>query len=255
LLKGEGDAADNIVGGPEHSTLSNDAFPSCEFDLDAIGSEHRGHRFAIIIDEAHSSQGGRTSAAVSIALGKSGEKEDDESIENKINRIVEAKPMLSNASYFAFTATPKNKTLEIFGQPEPQADGTVKHRPFHSYTMKQAIQEGLILDVLRYNTPVMSYYRLVKRIEGDPNKPHDLMAALDGYQVYSTAQINDFVAHYLNGADRDRLDPILDGCVAVYCEQLDEDGQVDFKGKAKAFRRSLTDAVFELTYATAAEES
>ena len=76
--------------------------------------------------------------------------------------------LLPNASYFAFTATPKNKTLEIFGEPEPQPDGTVKHRPFHSYTMKQAIQEGFILDVLKHYTPVESYYKLVKKVEGDP---------------------------------------------------------------------------------------
>ena len=78
------------------------------------------------------------------------------------------KKLLPNASYFAFTATPKNKTLEIFGEPEPQPDGTVKHRPFHSYTMKQAIQEGFILDVLKHYTPVESYYKLVKKVEGDP---------------------------------------------------------------------------------------
>jgi type I restriction enzyme R subunit len=82
--------------------------------------------------------------------------------------LMEAKKLLPNASYFAFTATPKNKTLEIFGEPDPQADGTVKHRPFHSYTMKQAIQEGFILDVLKHYTPVESYYKLVKKVEGDP---------------------------------------------------------------------------------------
>src|SRR5438445_144441 len=81
---------------------------------------------------------------------------------------MEAKKLLPNASYFAFTATPKNKTLEIFGEPVSQADGTVKHRPFHSYTMKQAIQEGFILDVLAYYTPVDSYYKLVKKAEDDP---------------------------------------------------------------------------------------
>ena len=75
---------------------------------------------------------------------------------------------MPNASYFAFTATPKNKTLELFGEPVPQPDGTVKHRPFHSYTMKQAIQEGFILDVLAHYTPIKSYYKLVKTIEDDP---------------------------------------------------------------------------------------
>ena len=404
------------------------------FILDEIGSEHRGRSFAIIIDEAHSSQGGRTSAALSMALSTVGAEEDDETLEDKINRLMEAKKLLPNASYFAFTATPKNKTLEIFGEPVPQGDGTVKHRPFHSYTMKQAVQEGFILDVLAHYTPVDSYYKLVKKIEDDPefdikrakkklrryveshdhairlkaeimvdhfheqvlalnkiggearamvvtsgieraiqyfhairdymgerksrhkaivafsgeheyggvkvteaslngfpssqivdkiqadpyrflicadkfqtgydepllhtmyvekvlsgikavqtlsrlnrahpkkhdvfvldflndsdtiqqafsdyyrttvlaeetdpNKLHDLKAGLDGYQVYTQSQIVQLVALYLAGADRDKLDPILDVCVAVYKEQLNEDGQVDFKGKAKAFLRA-----------------
>jgi type I restriction enzyme R subunit len=83
------------------------------------------------------------------------------------------------------------------------------------------------------------YYRTtILAEETDPNKLHDLKAALDGYQVYTTAQIDELVSLYLNGADRDRLDPILDACVAVYRENLDEDAQVDFKGKAKAFTRT-----------------
>jgi type I restriction enzyme, R subunit len=95
------------------------------FILDEIGNEHRGRRFAIVIDEAHSSQGGRTSAALSMALSTAGIEEDDETLEDQINRLMEAKKLLPNASYFALTATPKNKTLEIFGEPVPQADGTV----------------------------------------------------------------------------------------------------------------------------------
>src|SRR5438132_2709572 len=369
-----------------------------------------------------------------MTLSTGGAEEDDESLEDKINRLMEAKKLLPNASYFAFTATPKNKTLEIFGEAVPQPDGTVKHRPFHSYTMKQAIQEGFILDVLKHYTPVNSYYKLVKTVEGDPDfdtkrakkklrryveshdhairlkaeimvdhfheqvlalnkiggharamvvtsgieraiqyfhafqdylgerksrykaivafsgeheyggvkvtevslngfpssqiadkiqedpyrflvcadkfqtgydepllhtmyvdkvlsgvkavqtlsrlnrahpkkhdvfvldfmndsdtiqqafadyyrttilseetdpdKLHDLKAALDGCQVYATSQVDELVALYLGGADRDRLDPILDACVAMYREKLDEGGQVDFKGKAKAFLRA-----------------
>ena len=94
--------------------------------------------------------------------------EEDETFEDRINRLMESHKLLPNASYFAFTATPKNKTLEIFGEPDPQPDGTVKHRAFHSYTMKQAIQEGFILDVLAHYTPVASYYRLSKTVEDDP---------------------------------------------------------------------------------------
>jgi type I restriction enzyme R subunit len=83
------------------------------------------------------------------------------------------------------------------------------------------------------------YYRTtILSEETDPDKLHDLKAALDGYQVYAKEQIDQLVVLYLGGADRDKLDPILDACVATYKELLDEDGQVDFKGKAKAFVRT-----------------
>ncbi len=83
------------------------------------------------------------------------------------------------------------------------------------------------------------YYRTtILAKETNPDKLHDLKAALDGYQVYAAAQVDDLVTRYLGGADRDQLDPILDACVAVYRERFDEDGQVDFKGKAKAFTRT-----------------
>jgi type I restriction enzyme R subunit len=83
------------------------------------------------------------------------------------------------------------------------------------------------------------YYRTtVLSEETDPNKLHDLKAALDGWQVYSPEQVDEISALFLGGAQRDKLDPILDACVAVYLERLDEDGQVDFKGKAKAFTRT-----------------
>jgi type I restriction enzyme R subunit len=356
--------------------------------------------------------------------------------------------MLANASYFAFTATPKNKTLEMFGEPlPPDAEGKVKHRPFHSYTMKQAIEERFILDVLKTYTPVASYYRLVKKTdadpefdtkkakkklrryveshdhairlkaeimadhfheqvlaagkiggqaramvvtsgieraiqyfhafktylterkspyqaivafsgehdyggarvsevslngfssgdiaekiqsdpyrflicadkfqtgydepllhtmyvdkplsgikavqtlsrlnrahpqkhdcfvldfqnnseaitfafqdyyrttllaeETDPNKLHDLKAALDAAQVYSPEQVQQVVGLFLGGADRDKLDPILDACVAVYKERLDEDGQVDFKGKSKVFCRTYAFLSSVISYANA----
>ncbi|RLB90758.1 MAG: type I restriction endonuclease subunit R, partial [Deltaproteobacteria bacterium] len=92
------------------------------FILDEIGDEHRGRKFAIIIDEAHSSQGGRTSAKMNIALSEQGGEDDEDTFEDQINRIMEARKMLANASYFAFTATPKNKTLELFGEPVTEGD-------------------------------------------------------------------------------------------------------------------------------------
>ena len=140
------------------------------FILDAIGDQHRNSKFAIIIDEAHSSQGGRTAAKMNIALSSARAEEKEETTEDVINRIMEARKMLANASYFAFTATPKNKTLEVFGEPGPDG-GVIKHRPFHIYSMKQAIHEGFILDVLKSYTPVDSYYRLAKTVEEDPE--HD----------------------------------------------------------------------------------
>ena len=83
------------------------------------------------------------------------------------------------------------------------------------------------------------YYRTtVLSEETDPNKLHDLNAALDNAQVYSPEQVQALVDLFLSNADREKLDPILDTCVAVYKERLDEDGQVDFKGKAKAFTRT-----------------
>ena len=446
VTEGSGQLREFIESGKKIIISTVQKFP---YILDEIGNEQRGRSFAIIIDEAHSSQGGRTSAAISMALSTAGAEEDDEGTEETINRIMESRKLLPNASYFAFTATPKNKTLEIFGEAY-SVGGQIKHRPFHSYTMKQAIQEGFILDVLAHYTPIESYYRLVKKSEGDPlfdikrankklrryvenhetairlkaeimvdhfheqviafnkiggqaramvvtngieqairyyyaissylaerkspyqaivafsgeheyggvkvteasingfpssaiadriaedpyrflicadkfqtgydepllhtmyvdkilsgikavqtlsrlnrahpqkhdvfvldfqndidtiqeafadyyrttilaeetdpNKLHDLKTALDSYQIYSDYQINQFVERYLSGVQRDQLDPILDACVSDYKTELDEDGQVDFKSKAKTFTRTYAFLGLILPYTHASWE-
>lgn len=131
-----------------------------------IGQEHLGRHFAIIIDEAHSGQSGRNSANMNLALS-GGASDDDMDNEDKINAIMEGRKLVKTASYFAFTATPKNKTEEMFGVPYEE-DGVVKHRPFHVYTMKQAIQEGFILDVLKNYTTIDSWYKIAKKVEDDP---------------------------------------------------------------------------------------
>lgn len=159
-----GDLRRAISAGKKIIVTTVQKFP---YILDDIGAEHRDRRFAIVIDEAHSSQGSKTSAAVSRALAGVEAVEED-TVEDRINQIIEGKKLLSNASYFAFTATPKNKTLEMFGEPVPNAEGGLGFRPFHSYTMKQAIQEGFIVDVLANFTPVGSYYKLMKTVEDDP---------------------------------------------------------------------------------------
>lgn len=131
-----------------------------------IGQEHINNHFAIIIDEAHSGQSGRNSANMNLALsGLASDNEMDN--EDKINAIVEGRKLVKTASYFAFTATPKNKTEEVFGTPYEE-DGEIKHRPFHVYTMKQAIQEGFILDVLKNYTAIDSWYKIAKKVEDDP---------------------------------------------------------------------------------------
>lgn len=162
-----GDLRKFIAEGKKIVITTIQKFP---FILEEMGEEHRGRNFAIIIDEAHSSQGGRTAAAMGKALASTENNTtgEEQSYEDQINEIMDARKPLANASYFAFTATPKNKTLEIFGKPDPQPDGKIRHLPFHSYTMKQAIQEGFILDVLGNYTPVESYYRLAKVVSDDP---------------------------------------------------------------------------------------
>lgn len=142
------------------------------FIMDEIG-ELQGKRFAIIIDEAHSSQSGETASKMNWVLSEKatpyGEEdttqdEDPETDEDVVNAMIEQRKMLKNASYFAFTATPKNKTLETFGTKTSEG----KFVPFDLYSMKQAIEEEFILDVLKNYTTYQSYYKLNKAVEENP---------------------------------------------------------------------------------------
>jgi type I restriction enzyme R subunit len=157
--------------------------------VEEIG-ELPGNNFAIIIDEAHSSLSGQMARKLNETLSKLNldqatqaeveeELEDIASMvdvedaeetatgEDLIRVLVKSRKLLPNASYFAFTATPKNKTLELFGVPFSEGDKT-KFRAFHLYSMKQAIEEGFIMDVLQNYTTYQSYYALLKKIEDDP---------------------------------------------------------------------------------------
>lgn len=142
------------------------------FAVDAL-SEMPGKHFAVVVDEAHSSQSGEGADSVKKILGSSDleneeQEEEPEDEEDLINRRVEAelkhKGRLPNVSFFAFTATPKTKTLELFGTQQP--DGS--YEPFSLYTMKQAIEEKFILDVLENYTTMKVYFNLLKTIEDDP---------------------------------------------------------------------------------------
>ncbi len=167
----------NIVEWADSSTSLKDALAAGKkiiitivhkfpFILQTIGSELKNKHFGIIIDEAHSSQNGSLSAKMNMAL--SGLVDESEDLEDKLNAVIEGRKMLKNANYYAFTATPKNKTLEMFGVPFDKENGEIGHQPFHEYTMKQAIEEGFIMDVLRNYTTYASYYKIIKTVEDDP---------------------------------------------------------------------------------------
>ncbi|MDD3793884.1 MAG: type I restriction endonuclease [Candidatus Gracilibacteria bacterium] len=133
--------------------------------VDTIG-ELKGQKFAIIIDEAHSSTSGETIAKMNDTMSID-DGEEEKTDEDIILDVLQARRMLTNASYFAFTATPKNKTLELFGT--KGADG--KYTAFHNYTMKQAIEEGFIMDVLSNYTTYKSFYELI--ITKDKDREYD----------------------------------------------------------------------------------
>lgn len=148
--------------------------------VEEIG-ELPGNNFAIVIDEAHSSLSGQMARKLNESLSKLNDEDDlkseledyDENEsgevigEDLIRALVKSRKLLPNASYFAFTATPKNKTLELFGVPFQEGSKT-KFRAFHLYSMKQAIEEGFIKDVLQNYTTYQSFYALLKKIEEDP---------------------------------------------------------------------------------------
>ncbi|HRJ16561.1 MAG TPA: type I restriction endonuclease, partial [Saprospiraceae bacterium] len=134
------DLKDSLEQGKKIIITTIQKFP---FIVDGI-ADLSDKRFAVIIDEAHSSQSGTAAGKMNEAMGAGSNEEDEEDAQDKILKAMQARKMKGNASYLAFTATPKNATLEKFGV--KQEDGTFK--PFHLYSMKQAIEEGFILDVL-----------------------------------------------------------------------------------------------------------
>jgi len=128
-------------------------------------------RYAVIVDEAHSSQTGETARELKQILGagtEQGYEESEIDWEDGLNKVMESRGKQKNLSFFAFTATPKGKTLELFGY--KSASG--KPEAFHTYSMKQAIEEGFILNVLQRYTTYKAYFRLVKSVEDDPVMPN-----------------------------------------------------------------------------------
>ena len=149
----------NLENGKKIIISTIQKFP---FIVEGIG-DLSDKKFAIIIDEAHSSQSGTAHQKMNEAMGKK-EFDNDMDAQDMVLEIIKSRKLKNNASYFAFTATPKNSTLEKFGT--KQDDGSFV--PFHLYSMKQAIEEGFILDVLSNYTTYKSYYEIVKSIDDNP---------------------------------------------------------------------------------------
>lgn len=177
ITEGSSQLKQALEAGKKIITTTIHKFPHIVEDI----GELPGNNFAIIIDEAHSSLSGQMARKLNETLSKVpdeaeleadltdyDENEDDTVTgEDLIRVLIKSRKLLPNASYFAFTATPKNKTLELFGVPYQEGDNT-KFRAFDLYSMRQAIEEGFIMDVLQYYTTYQSYYALLKKIEDDP---------------------------------------------------------------------------------------
>lgn len=151
---------EHIEAGKRIIVTTIQKFPYMVEEIDDMSDR----KFAVLIDEAHSSQSGTAADAMNRAMGSAIEVEEGVSAMETLQHLMEARKMCNNASYFAFTATPKRATLERFGEKQP--DG--KFLPFHLYSMKQAIQEGFILDVLANYTTYKSYYEIQKSIIDNP---------------------------------------------------------------------------------------
>ncbi len=164
------------------------------FVLDAI-QEMPGKHIAFIIDEAHSSQSGQGAASMNALFADRNitelpkDEEGNIDTEDLVNYLMENRKMLKNASYFAFTATPKNKTLETFGC--RQADGTFK--AFHTYSMKQAIEEEFILDVLQNYTTYQSYYKIREKNEMGKH------CGISDDDLYETRKAHKKLRNYVEG--------------------------------------------------------
>lgn len=171
-------------------------------------------RYAVIIDEAHSSQGGETATelkgtlAGALLVAEARRKAEEEGMadyEEEILRTMAKRGSQENISFFAFTATPKYKTLEVFGQ--ENEDGIPE--PFHLYSMRQAIEEDFILDVLEHYTTYKTYFKLIKSIEEDPNvdkrKASRALARFVSLHPYNIAQKTEVIVEHFNIFTRHKI--------------------------------------------------
>lgn len=161
----------------------------------------KSKQFAIIIDEAHSSQSGANAAKMGEAISKEEAIQSYEDMQERILATIRAKKLQSNASYFAFTATPKATTLEMFGC-KCKYGGEEKFIPFHLYSMKQAIEEGFILDVLANYITYKSYYQIIKTISENPSYDKQKASAklrryVEGNKQTIAIKVREMIEHFL----------------------------------------------------------
>lgn len=193
-------------------------FPFIVDGIDDLSDKH----FAVIIDEAHSSQSGSAADNLNRSLGDSGSDEDE--VQDAILEIMRRRKMRGNASYFAFTATPKNATLERFG--EQTADG--KFVPFHLYSMKQAIEEDFILDVIANYTTYQSYYEIEKSIQENP--------------LFDSAKAQKKLRAYVEG-NKETIAVKADIMVSHFMEQVVVAKKLKGKAKGMVVTRNIESAV------------
>jgi type I restriction enzyme R subunit len=167
-----------LSGGKSIVVTTIEKFP---FILQTLGQEMANSNFAVVIDEAHSSQTGGMASALNRILAGYGYKgkqdiENEDGLNDLMEYVVAGRMMAKNVNFYAFTATPKNKTLEMFGVPVVRENGELGHDPFDLYSMKQAIEEGFILDVTKYYTTYDSFYKILKDTETNPEFDRDQAA-------------------------------------------------------------------------------
>lgn len=166
--------------------------------LGEVGSMKNAN-FAVIIDEAHSSQSGDSAAKLKISLGSS-DSDEEADLEDRIIAMAKAKQFPKNVSFYAFTATPKSKTIELFGNKKTPDS---KPEAFHEYSMKQAIEEGFIMDILQKYTPYKTFYNVAKTVEDNPEFEKDKAVKaltkyikLHPYQISQKVEI--IIEHFRN---------------------------------------------------------
>lgn len=180
--------------------------------------ESTGKRYAVIVDEAHSSQSGSAAKRLKVALSdtekileqyaqeEAKEENKQENYEDNLVKELATQGFHKNISFFAFTATPKNKTLQIFG--DRQRDGSF--RAFHIYSMRQAIEEGFILDVLQNYTTYQQYYKIAKKIEGDPEydkvKGARAVARFESLRPHNIAQKTAIIIEHFRDVTKKKID-------------------------------------------------